>query len=156
MRLREPTGNVKNFVQALREEELSQMREKVKSKLAVVDASQIKAWETLLSNGIMNSNDKVFTEGLDMEKKFQDLEELQNYLYDICPTQAQKDYVLGTKEALAEIVKDRLHQEYYEDVKDCVAIKARAAGITNVNTIAAAYNPALIPDYDDLRTAVLK
>ena len=153
---RTTTGNVKNFVQALRVEELPEMREKLKGKFAVVDASQIKAWETLLSNGIMNSNDKVFAEGLDMEKKFQELEELQNYLYNICPTQYQETYPLGDKQSLAGIVQDRLHQEYYEDVKDCVANKARSEGITDINTIAAAYNPALIPDYDDLRTAVLK
>ena len=110
----------------------------------------------MLSNGIMNSNDKVFAEGLDMEKKFQELEELQNYLYNICPTQYQETYPLGDKQSLAAIVQDRLHQEYYEDVKDCVANKARAEDITDINTIAAAYNPALIPDYDDLRTAVLK
>jgi hypothetical protein len=53
-------------------------------------------------------------------------------------------------------VQERLHQEYYEDVKDCIAIKATQARITNVNTTDAAYNPALIPDYHDLRTAVLK
>ena len=52
---RTTTGNVKNFVQALRVEELPEMREKLKGKFAVVDASQIKAWETLLSNGIMNA-----------------------------------------------------------------------------------------------------
>ena len=153
---RTTTGNVKNFVQALRDEELSEMREKLKCQFAVVDASQIKSWETLLSNGIMNSTDKVFTEGLDMEKKFQELEELQNYLYNICPTQYQEEYVLGKRQSLAGIVQERLHQEYYEDVKDCIAIKAKEAGITNINTTSAAYNPALIPDYYDLRTAVLK
>ena len=52
---RTTTGNVKNFVQALRDEELSEMREKLKCQFAVVDASQIKSWETLLSNSIMNS-----------------------------------------------------------------------------------------------------
>jgi hypothetical protein len=41
-------------------------------------------------------------------------------------------------------------------VKDCVATKSTASGITDINTTTAAYNPALIPDYDELRTAVLK
>ena len=41
-------------------------------------------------------------------------------------------------------------------MKDCVATKATASGITDINSTAAAYNPALIPDYDELRTAVLK
>jgi hypothetical protein len=122
---RTTTGNVKNFFQALREAELPEIREKLKNKFAVVDASQIKAWEALLRNSIRNSTDKVFTEGLDMEKQFRDLEKLQNYLYNICPTQYQESYVLGTKQALAEIVQERLHQEYYEDAKDCVATKAK-------------------------------
>jgi hypothetical protein len=91
------------------------MREKLKCQFAVVDASQIKSWETLLSNSIMNSTDKVFTEGLDMEKKFQELEELQNYLYNICPTTYQNSYVLGDKQSLSGIVQDRLHQEYQPD-----------------------------------------
>ena len=72
-------GNVKNFVQALQEADLPEIRKKLKSKFTVIDASQIKAWEALLRNGIMNSTDKVFTECLDTEKKFRDLEELQNY-----------------------------------------------------------------------------
>jgi hypothetical protein len=38
------------------------------------------------------------------------------------------------KQALAEIVQERLHQEYYEDAKDCVATKATASGITDINT----------------------
>jgi hypothetical protein len=50
------------------------MREKLKNKFAVVDASQITAWEAVLRNGMMTSNDK------DTEKKFHDLEERQNYL----------------------------------------------------------------------------
>jgi hypothetical protein len=37
-----------------------------------------------------------------------------------------------------------------------VANNAAASGITDINTTAAAYNPALIPDHDELRTAVLK
>ena len=41
-------------------------------------------------------------------------------------------------------------------MKDCVTTKATAAGITDINSKATAYNPALIPDYDELRTAVLK
>ena len=52
----------------------------------------------------MNSTDKVFTEGLDMQKKFRDLEELQNYPYNICPTQYEESYILDTKQVLAEIV----------------------------------------------------
>ena len=105
----------------------------------------------------MNSTDKVFTEGFHTQKKkFRDLEELQNYLYNICPTQYEESYILDTKQVLAEIVQDRLYQEYYGDVKDCVATKATASGITDINSAAAAYNPALIPDYDELRTAVLK
>ena len=35
------TGNVKNFVQALRKEELPEIREKLKNKFAVVDSSHI-------------------------------------------------------------------------------------------------------------------
>ena len=105
----------------------------------------------------MNSTDKVFTEGLDMQNKFRDLGELQNYPYNILPTtQYEESYILDTKQVLAEIVQDRLYQEYYGDVKDCVATKATASGITAINSAAAAYNPALIPDYDELRTAVLK
>jgi DNA primase len=84
---RTTNGNVKNFVQALQEADLPEIRKKLKSKFTVIDTSQIKAWEALLRNGIMNSTDKVFTECLDTEKKFRDLEELQNYLYNICPTQ---------------------------------------------------------------------
>jgi len=84
---RTTNGNVKNFVQALQEADLPEIRKKLKSKFTIIDASQIKAWEALLRNGIMNSTDKVFTEGLDTEKKSRDLEELQNYLYNICPTQ---------------------------------------------------------------------
>jgi hypothetical protein len=71
-------------------------------------------------------------------------------------TQYEESYILDTKQVLAEIVQDRLHQEYYGDVKDCVATKATASGITDINSTAAAYNPALIPDYDELRTTVLK
>ena len=104
----------------------------------------------------MHSTDKVFTEGLDTQKKSRDLEELQNYLYTICPTQYEESYILDTNQVLAEIVQDRLYQEYYGDVKDCVATKATASCITHINSAAAAYNPALIPDYHDLRTAVLK
>ena len=110
----------------------------------------------MLSNGSINSTDKVFAEGLDIEKKFQDLVELQNYLYNICPTQYQADYVLGQQQALAGIVQDRLNQEYYEDVRDCIASKAKAAGITDINTTTAVYNSDLIPDCDEWRTAVLK
>ena len=101
----------------------------------------------------MNSADKVFTEGLDIQKKFPDLEELQNYRHNICPPQYEESYILDTKQVLAEVVQDRLHQEYYGDVKDCVATKATASCITHINSAAAAYNPALIPDYDELRTA---
>jgi hypothetical protein len=108
---RTTTGNVKNFVQALRAADLPEMREKPKNKFVVDDATHIKAWETLLRNGIMISTDNAFPGGLDMEDKFHGLEELQNYLYDICPTQAQEDYVLGTKEALAEITGERFRFE---------------------------------------------
>ena len=103
---RTTTGNVKNFVQALRDEELPDMREKLKCQFAVVDASQIKSWETLLSNGIMNSTDKVFTEGLDMEKKFQELEELQNYLYNIAQLSTKKSMSLERDNPWLELCKN--------------------------------------------------
>jgi hypothetical protein len=122
---RTTNGNVKNFVQALQEAELPEIRKKLKNKFAVVDASQIKAWEALLMNGIMNSTDKVFTEGLDTENKFRDLEELQNYLYSICPNAILIILRPWHEQALAEIVQERLHQEHYEDTKDCVATKAK-------------------------------
>ena len=88
-----------------------------------------------------------------MLKKFQDLEELQSKLNGYCPKPQQAAYVHGQTEYLSKIVKNLLNKEYLDDLNRVmerhrpVGAAAVAAGVA----AGAAFDPANLPPYDELR-----